>query len=87
MIDSIVLGIFVSALVLITLYFLYRIPFFLGIAFLLFATSGISAMYIQIPMLTNSTAILQFAPQYPIALLSAILAILCVVFFYLDVFR
>jgi len=68
-------------------YFLTKIPVFLGTAFVLFAGSGVSSMYIYEPILFNSTTIMQYSPQFPLGIISGIFAILCVIFFFFEMFK
>jgi len=65
-------------------YFLSKIPIFLGTAFVLFAGSGVSSMYVYQPILDNSSTIMQYSPQYSIGIISGIFAILCIFFFFYE---
>jgi len=87
MIETTVYALFGLGVLSFILYFFSKIPIFLGMAFVLFSGSGVSSMYVEIPLLNNMTTVMQYAPQYPIALISSIFAILCVVFFMFEMFK
>lgn len=87
MIETTVYALFSLGILSFALYFLFKIPIFLGTSFVLFAGSGVSSMYIQIPLLNNMTTVMTYAPQYPIAVISSIFATLCVIFLFFELVR
>jgi hypothetical protein len=87
MIETTVFVLFWLAMISFALFFITKIPMFLGTSFMLFAGSGISSMYVQIPILNNMTTVMTYAPQYPIAIISSVFAILSVIFFFFELFK